>query len=592
MFALKSISLVATVLAGTIVAQDAPRLDQEELEERFEERMREVQLVGSFTDDSKPAGTPLQEDSYTIHEMSKIDGTAWQVVAEIVFGEHSIPVEMEVDIEWAGDTPVLTVTDRKIPTLGGYSARVVFYGDRYAGLWQGSGYGGHMFGKVVPIEEEEEDSGATEEQARDDGNWPSFHGAGGAGVQNGWETPTTWDLASKENVLWTAPVPGMSHSSPVVWGDRLYVTTAVRLDEEEAELKVGLYGDIFPVKDEGEHEMRVLCLDRNTGDVLWTRTAHTGVPAVMRHPKGSHAASSPATDGKRVVAFFGSEGLYCYDIDGELLWTKNFGVLDSGYFLGAKVQWGFASSPVLHDDVVIVQCDVNGQSFLAALSAETGDEIWRTDRDEVPTWSTPTVDERAGRSQVICNGYKHIGGYDLKTGKELWKLVGGGDIPVPTPVISKDRVFIMNAHGRMSPIYAIQLDATGELSMDAEADPFMAWSHKRGGNYMQTPLVLGGYLYGCADMGILGCWDVETGEEMYRERLDAGRDGFTSSAVGAGNKIYCASEEGDVYVVKAGPKHEVLAINDLGEICMATPAISRGVLFYRTLTQVVAIGEK
>ncbi|MEM7307806.1 MAG: PQQ-binding-like beta-propeller repeat protein [Planctomycetota bacterium] len=591
--------------------QDRGELDLEELEARFEERMSGVSLVGSFTLDGAPKGEAPREDTYVLREISKLAGSEWEIVAEIGYADPPIEVELVIDVEWAGDTPVFTVTDLAVPTLGTYSARVAFYGDRYAGLWQGDGYGGHMYGYVVPLEEEVEAEaevdpeggrrlGAPVPASVDElraadlaGNWPSFHGAGGGGLQEGWSTPVTWDVETGENVLWSRPVAGLSHSSPVVWGDRVYVTTAV--GEGDAELKVGLYGNIFPVKDEGSHRMQLLCIDRNDGRVLWTRTAYEGVPAVLRHPKGSHAASSPATDGERVVAFFGSEGLYCYSTDGELLWNKNFGVLDSGYFLAAKVQWGFASSPVLHDGKVLVQCDVNGESFVAALDATNGRELWRTARDEVPTWGTPTVDVRPGRAQVICNGYKHIGGYDLATGAELWKLEGGGDIPVPTPVVAHDLIYITNAHGKLAPIFAIAAGASGTLTMEAKDDPRMAWSKTKRGNYMQTPVVAGARLYCCSDAGILGCYDARTGEEVFRERLGAGGQGFTSSAVAADGKLYCTSEEGEVHVIRIGDDVDaldVLATNDLGETCMSTAAVSRGVLFFRTRTQLIAIGEK
>jgi len=245
---------------------------------------------------------------------------------------------------------------------------------------------------------------------------------------------------------------------------------------------------------------------------------------------------------------------------------------------------------VLAGDRVVVQCDVQGQSFVAALDAKTGKELWRANRDEVPTWSTPTVDVREGRSQVICNGWKHIGGYDLSTGKELWKLVGGGDIPVPTPIVAHDLVFVTNAHGSMAPIYAIDPMAEGELTIDAKTCKGMVWSYPSRGNYMQTPLAYGEEVYFCNDAGILSAYDVTTGESIYRERLGTGRTGFTGSGVAADGKLYFTSEEGDVFVVRAGPDFEVLAENALGEEFMSCPAISEGVLFFRSRTYLTAVG--
>ena len=316
----------------------------------------------------------------------------------------------------------------------------------------------------------------------------------------------------------------------------------------------------------------------------------TATPVIKRHPKGSHAASTPATNGERIVVFLGSEGLFCFDMDGEVVWQKSFGVLDSGYYMVKDAQWGFASSPILHDDMVLLQCDVQENSFLTALRLEDGEEIWRTPREDVPTWSTPAVHVTPERSQVIVNGWKHIGGYDLKTGAELWKLEGGGDIPVPTPIVAHDLVYITNAHGRMAPILAIDLGAEGTLSLDPAESEHMAWSHLRGGNYMQTPLAYGEELYFCSDAGILTCYDAESGEQLWRERLGEGRTGFTGSGVAADGKLYFTSEEGDVYVVSAG-FFEVLAVNPLGEEFMSCPAVSEGVIFFRGREYLVAVGE-
>lgn len=418
-------------------------------------------------------------------------------------------------------------------------------------------------------------------------HWPSFRGPGARGVAEGSATPVEWNVEAGENIRWKTPIPGLAHASPIVWGDRVFCVTAVK--EGKAELKVGYYGSVQPVEDESEHEFRLLCLDKASGEILWSRTAWRGVPAVKRHPKGSHAASTPATDGEHVVAFFGTEGLYAYDFAGKLQWKKDFGLLDAGWYRMPKAQWGFGSSPVIHAGRVIVQCDVQGDSFLAALDVATGKELWRTPRDEVPTWSTPTVHVGRQRSQIIANGYKHIGGYDLATGRELWRLRGGGDIPVPTPVVGHDLIFITNAHGRMAPIFAISTDAAGELSQDPAESEHMVWAWARRGNYMQTPLVYGDYLYCCSDLGIVRCIDARTGERIYRERLGGGRTVFTASGVAADGKLYFTSEEGEVSVLRAGPRFERRAVNEMGETCLATPAISEGALFFRTRGHLVAV---
>ncbi len=420
--------------------------------------------------------------------------------------------------------------------------------------------------------------------------WPQFRGTGARGIAEGHATPTTWDAESGENIRWKTAIPGLGHSSPVIWGDRIFLTTAIS-GKAKPELKVGRYGDIASVKDSTVHRFDVLALDRESGKLLWRQTAHTGKPIIKRHTKASHANSTPATDGKHVVAFFGSEGLFCYDMDGKLLWKKDLGTLDSGYYLAPKAQWGFGSSVSLHDGMILIQADVQKESFLAAYRVEDGSEIWRTQRSDVPTWSTPTVHRDAKRSQVIVNGWKHIGGYDLATGKELWKMKGGGDIPIPTPYVAHDLIFLTSAHGGGIPVYAIKTSATGDIALkeDATSNEHVAWSEPRGGSYMPTSIVLGDYLYVLRDSGILSCYEARTGVLQYKERLPGGSLAFTASLVAADGKIYLTSETGEILVVKAGPEFEILATNEMNEICMATPAISEGTLFFRTRDHLVAV---
>jgi outer membrane protein assembly factor BamB len=423
-------------------------------------------------------------------------------------------------------------------------------------------------------------------------HWPSFRGAQARGVAEGERTPEHWSVSRNESIRWKTAIPGLGHSSPIVWGNRLFLTTAEK-EGDEAKLKVGLYGDIQPIDENAVHRWVVYCLDKNSGKILWSQTSHEGVPQMKRHPKSSHASSTPATDGEHVVCFFGAEGLFCFGIDGGLRWKKSLGSLDSGYFAAPSAQWGFASSPLIHNQRVIVQCDVQTNSFLAAFDLRDGKEIWRSPRNDVPTWSTPTIDSRADRTQIIVNGFKHAGGYDFETGKELWILRGGGDIPVPTPIIAHDLIFLTSAHGRMAPIYAIRPNATGDISLaqGSTNNAHIVWSVPRRGNYMQTPIVYGDYLYCCNDAGVLTCYRSTTGDVLYSERLGAGGTGFTASAVAGDGKLYFTSEQGDVYVIKAGPKFELLSKNDLDEVCMATPAVSQGSLFFRTRHHLIAVAK-
>lgn len=422
-------------------------------------------------------------------------------------------------------------------------------------------------------------------------DWPQFRGPQARGIAEGYKTPTDWNVPAGENVLWKTAIPGLAHSSPVIWGDRIYLTTVIS-GVEDPELKVGLYGAIAPVEDETEHTWKVLCLDKKSGKILWERTAHKGVPQIKRHPKSSHANSTPATDGQRVVAFFGSEGLYCYDAEGNLQWKIGMGVLDAGFFRVPEAQWGFGSSPVIHQGVVYIQADVQKKSFLTALDLMTGKELWTTPRKDVPTWSTPTVFEHQDRLQIAVNGFKHIGGYDAKTGQELWRMSGGGDIPVPTPQVAQGLIFITNAHGRMSPIYAIRPGAQGDISLakDTTSNPSIAWSVPRQGSYMPTPLVYKDTLYVLRDNGVFASYQAKTGKPII-EQTRLGGTAFSASGVAADGKLYYASEEGDVFVVEHGPEFNLLASNPLGEITMATPAISEGVIYFRTKGHLIAVGE-
>jgi outer membrane protein assembly factor BamB len=424
-----------------------------------------------------------------------------------------------------------------------------------------------------------------------DSNWPQFRGPSGSGMGTG-SPPSEWNVESGKNILWKTAIPGLGHSSPVIWGDRIFLTSAVPASGE-AQLKVGLYGDITPLKGEPEQSFRVYCLERKSGKILWERTAAGGQAKTMRHPKSSHANPTAATDGKRVLAFFGSEGLYAYDLNGELLWKKDFGTLDAAFYMVPSAQFGFASSPVIFEDTVIILADVMKNAFLAALDVRTGKELWRTPRSDVPTWGTPAVvPYTAGGAkgwQVVVNGWKHTGGYDLKTGKELWKLKGGGDIPIPTPVFLDGLVVITSAHGAARPIYAIRTDASGDLTDNRSA---IAWTQERAGNYMQTPLLAGGLGYFCLDNGVLTVYQLATGEKVYQQRLGSGSSGFTSSPVASGNQVYITNEDGHSFVLAPGPAYKVLAENDLGETVMATPAISDSVLYIRGGKHLFAIGAR
>ncbi|HEV3468700.1 MAG TPA: PQQ-binding-like beta-propeller repeat protein, partial [Pyrinomonadaceae bacterium] len=277
------------------------------------------------------------------------------------------------------------------------------------------------------------------------GSWPSFRGPRAAGVADGQGLPDRWDGKTGENILWRTPIPGLAHSSPVVWGARVFVTSAVSSDPK-ASFRPGLYGDGDASADRSRHRWVLYALDKRTGKVLWERTAHEGVPVDKRHIKSTYANSTPATDGRVVVAWFGSQGVHAYDLAGRFLWRVDLGRLDLGAYDIPTYEWGPASSPVIWDGLVILQCDTQDDSFILALDADTGKTVWKTERDELPSWGTPTVAETPAGPELVANASNYIRGYDPRTGRELWRLGRSSKITAPTPVFS-DGLFVV-ASGR------------------------------------------------------------------------------------------------------------------------------------------------
>lgn len=442
---------------------------------------------------------------------------------------------------------------------------------------------------VIPQAELDDDKPTPVTEPKD---WPSFRGSNASGVADGQYPPATWDLATGRNVRWKTPIPGLGHSCPVVWGNRVFLTTAVSEDPKSPKLRTGQYGDVDSVNDSSAHTWRVLCIDKATGKILWDEAAHQGVPKVKRHLKSTHANSTPATDGKHVVACFGSEGLYCYNVDGKLLWKRDLGNLDAGWFYDPEYQWGFGSSPILYQNLVFVQCDVGKNSFLAAYDLADGKPVWQTPRDEIPSWGTPTIVEGPNRVELVANATKFVRGYDPLTGKELWRLSKNSEITVPTPVVAHGLIFVTSGYRPVQPIWAIRPGGEGDISPKegSESSEFVAWSKSRGGPYMPTPIVVGEYLYACGNGGMLTCYEARTGKQVYQQRM-GGKGGYTASPVAADGKLYFASEEGEVRVVRTGEKYELLALNRLDDVCMSTPAIADGMIFIRTQSALVGIGR-
>ena len=347
------------------------------------------------------------------------------------------------------------------------------------------------------------------------------------------------------------------------------------------------------MEDSSSHEWKVFCIDRNSGKIQWEKTSYRGIPQIKRHPKSTHANTSIATDGKYAVAFFGSEGLYCYDMKGNLQWQKNFGVLKSVFFIMKNAEWEFASSPIIHNGVLIVQCDVLENSFVAAFDVKTGKELWKTTRDEYPGWCTPNIYMNAGKEYIAVNGYKNRAAYDFRTGKEVWKMSGGGDIQIPTPITGNGHIYFNSAHGRSSPIIAVKAEATGDITLKADetSNEHISWSIPRGGSYMHTMLLYRDHLYNVDWNGTVKCIDPLTGNEIYSAKLGKTKS-FVASPVASDGRIYIVDEEGTVYIIKDGRTFEQIAEIPMGDVSLVAPAISEGMIYFRTQKYLIAAGKK
>jgi outer membrane protein assembly factor BamB len=420
--------------------------------------------------------------------------------------------------------------------------------------------------------------------------WPSFRGPQASGIGDGQGAPSVWSVAAGKNVRFKTPLPGLSLSSPIVWGDSIFVTSAVSAAGDKT-FRTGLYGDGDSVNDQSEHSFRLYALDARTGAIRWEREAFRGRPPVKRHLKSSQANATPVTDGQRVIALFGMVGLLAaYDFSGKELWRRDVGVIECNDPQSGGAQWGHASSPILYRDLVIIQADRTKDSFLAAFKAASGEPVWRVARDEPSTWATPNVIAAASGDELVTNG-QTIRGYDPASGRLLWTLGPNSEVVVGTPVVADGLVIVTAGYPPVRPVYAVRPGHRGDLRLPegAQASAALAWSHARGGTYIPTPIVYRGHVYTVNNNGILTCYRLDDGRQVYQTRLPGAS--FAASPVAADGRLYFASETGEVYVVRAGPELELLATNTLDEVTMATPAISDGLLVVRTLGHVVGIAE-
>ncbi len=461
-------------------------------------------------------------------------------------------------------------------------------------------------------------------------NWHQWRGPEATGVAPQGDPPTTWDESSGANIKWKVAIPGRGSGSPVVWGDRIFLLTAIKTDRqaEEAEKtsatsepkirqvdfnesesapqvaqreerpeggrrgeggrgrggfgggrRGGFGGGEAPTN---YYQFVVLCLDRRTGETIWQRTACESVPHEGHHQTNSFASASAITDGKRVYAFFGSRGLYCYDLDGNPQWEKDFGDMKT------RNGFGEGATPALSGDTLVVTWDHEGPSFIVALDAKTGDEKWRKDRNEVTSWATPLIIEAAGRTQVIVNGTERVRSYDFNSGDLLWECGGLGTNPIPCPIVLDNLVFSMTGH-RDPALVAIPLDSTGDITGTEK----IAWQMKDGPPYVSSALLYNGLLYFTKSRNaILSCVDAKTGEVLIDQKRLPEMESMYASPVGAAGRIYFSSREGTTLVIKQAKELDILATNRLNETIDASPAIVGKEMYIRGEGHLYCIAEK
>ncbi len=404
-------------------------------------------------------------------------------------------------------------------------------------------------------------------------HWPQFRGANSDGLAEGATLPETW--STTENVVWKADIPGWGWSSPVIWGDKIFVTSAVGESDREKLVVGGYPGGHIKLTD--VHRWMTYCLDFDSGKILWEREAHQGVPPEERHPKNSFANPTPITDGERVYSLFDNIGLFCYSMDGEKLWEKRWGSFP------IRGGWGPGSSPVLHKDRIYWVNDNEKDSFFVALDKRTGDEIWKVERQEKSNWSTPYIWENGQRTEIVTIGTNKVRSYNLE-GKVLWELTGTSGLVSLMPV-SKHGLLYLGAGYHYGPLYAIRPGASGDISLaDGEtSNEWIVWSQPRGSSIHPCYLISEERLFVLFDAGLLTCFHAKTGETIFpRKRLNTGSGRFYASPWAYNGKIFLLNEDGTTWVVEDGPEFKVIRKNVLGDYAWATPAMARGSLFIRT----------
>ena len=419
-------------------------------------------------------------------------------------------------------------------------------------------------------------------------NWPQFRGPESLGVaEDHPDLPDTW--SATENVVWKSDIPGVGWSSPVVWGDRVFLTSVLSAEPKEPPKKGLYFGGNRGVPTD-DHRWMVYCLDWKTGKILWEREVHRGVPKIARHLKNSYASETPVTDGERVYAYFGAAGgLFAFNMEGKLLWSQRWGPFATRY------GWGSAASPVLHEGRLYLVNDNDQQSFLVALDKKTGQQIWRVEREEKSNWATPYIWKNARRTEIVTPGTGKTRSYDLD-GKLLWELGGMSSIVIPTPFSQFGLLYLSSGYvgDQVRPVFAVRPGASGDITpQEGTASESIAWRLPQGGPYNPSPVVYGDYYYTLLDRGFFTSHDARTGREIYgRQRIDPAAAAFTASPWAYKGQIFALSEEGDAFRIQAGPEFKVLGKNSLDDLCMATPAIARGSLLIRTASRLYRLSRR
>ncbi len=433
-------------------------------------------------------------------------------------------------------------------------------------------------------------------------NWPSFRGSKALSIaDDDPRLPTSW--STEENVAWKVPVDGLGWSSPVIWGNKVFVTTVVS-DGEVEEPKMGLYFPYgspesggFPTKDgvlmeraKDQHHWWVYAFDFETGESLWKTKVHSSVPNFDRHLKNTYASETPVTDGERVYAMFGNVGVWALDMDGKILWNKPMEAS------ATRLGWGTAASPVLHGETLVVVNDNDDQSYMMGLAARTGEVGFTVKREEGTNWSTPFVWEHEGRTEIVTAGSDQVRSYDLE-GRQLWSLSGMDSISIPQPFSAHGLLYLTSGYvgDKIKPVFAIRPGATGDITLEEgqQSNEYVVWYNDSAGPYHPTPLVYGDYYFTLLDLGFFTVHNAKTGEELYftedqkaskqvKRRIKRGSGGFTASPWAYNGKIFVLSEDGDTYVLDSANNFELVGTNSLDEVAMSTPAMARGSLFIRT----------